>query len=756
MLRAQTRCRGRSWRQRALVAGLASAVGVLGSAAGAAAAAPWGFEQVTPGDKGSGAVSTSDGFIAAPDGMRLFHSSMLPYESLPVTSSPVQVGYAAARGDSGWVNVPLDPPGGLPQMPVSNALVVRATMGLSRNLEYAVVASRIPLTEGADPNGAGMYLKNVRTGELRLIYTTDSDSAGYDLFGTANGMNVMYVANDGRSVLFGVLASRLLPGVPELFPQGGLYSWTAEHGLRYEVDAGGVLLPNGNLPGGDPVGPRDAMPLDDRGLEHVYYQAGEDLATAPVWVNEGPDGARSPRLVTYSRLEPPPPPPATPAPTPGQPLAVGAGGRFALIQTGDNVPIAGGEPADPPAGSRLLYRFDAEATDPADELVYVGMGPSQSRVVQMSQDGRTIVFYSTFEQAGSPAGSQQKLFVWRQGHGLTYVYAAAAGSTGTNLTQQLRRLSDNGRFLSFTDNSASLSTSFGMANNVSAACPTITLLPGPCDQTYRYDIEAGELACASCRTDGVAPLGPSGTDQRTGAGQARMNRYQPRTVADDGTVFLTSLDALVPEDRNGQFDVYAWNPSGGLRLLSTASPGQRARFIDASSDGTKVFLASRERLAPSDKDDEDDVYATFAGAGFAGAVEPPVLAPCSGGDCRDSAPTSLSQAVPGTERESTSDDARATEPKATVKVLWARERAGVLQVRIRASRDGRVRVSGSTVRPVSRDLRQRGVYTVNVSLNRKSRQRLRSRGRVVVQLRATLSPAFGNSARTNYRRTVRK
>lgn len=755
MLRRHQRCSARSRRRTAVIVGLVS-VGMLGAAGGAGAAEPWGFEQVTPVDKGSGAVSTSDGFIASPDGTRLFHSSMLPYESLPVTSSPVQVGYAAARGEGGWVNVPLDPPGALPQLPVSNALVVRATLGLSRNLKYAVIASRIPLTAGADPNGAGMYLKNVSTGELRLIYTTDSDSAGYDLFGTANGMNVMYVAGDGRSVLFGVLASRLLPGVPVLFPQGGLYSWTAEHGLRYEIDAGGELLPNGTLPGGDPIGPRDAMPLDDRGLDHVYYQAGQDLGTAPVWVNEGADGARSPRLVTYSRLVPPPAPPATPAPTPGQPLAVGAGGRYALIQTGDNVPIAGGEPADPPAGSRLLYRFDAEATDPADQLEYVGMGPSQSRVVQMSQDGRTIVFYSPFEQAGSPSESQQKLFVWREGHGLKYIYSAAAGSTGTNLTQQLRRLSDNARFLSFTDNSAPLAASFGMTNNVSAACPTITLAPGPCDQTYHYDIEAEELACASCRTDGVAPLGPSGTDQRSGAGQIRMNRYQPRTVADDGTVFFSSQDALVSEDRNGLFDVYAWRSGSGLRLLSTASTGQRARFIDASSDGTRVFLASRERLAPTDKDDEDDVYATFAGAGFAGAEQPPTLAPCSGGDCREASSPILPDGAPGTADGGGSSGVKSRTRRASVKVLWARERRGLLQVRVRASGEGRVRVSGSTVRPTSRELTRSGVYTVDVPLTRASRKRLRSRGRIAVRLRATLAPPFGNSTKTNYRRTVRK
>jgi hypothetical protein len=725
-------------RRVALAATVAAACGLAGVST-ASAEAPWGFEQVTPVQKGSGAVSTSDGFIASPDGERLFHSSMLPYESLPVESSPALVAYLASRGDSGWENLTVDPPVALPQTPVPSAILVRGTVGVSPNLEYAVVASRVPLLPGVDPEGAGMYLKNLRTGGLRLIYATDSDSANYDLFGTANGLATTYVADDGQSVIFGVSRSKLVPDMPDPFPMGTFYTWTAEHGVRLEsvVDGAPVLSPW--YAGADAIGPRNSMPLDNDGLDHVYYSAGN---SDPVGVSEGPPGARTSRLVTYSRLEPPPTPPATPTPTPGKPLAVGASGRYALIQTADNVPLVGGEPADPLPDSRFLYRFDAEAADPADELQYVGVVPQAARVVQMSQDGKTVVFYSTIEQAGSPAESLQKLFVWREGHGLTYLYSAAAGSTATNLTQQLRRLSDNGRYLSFTDNSASLSTTFGVTNNVTAECPTALLAPGPCDHTYRYDVETGVLDCASCRTDGVAPLGPSGTDMRTGAGQIRMNRYQPRTIADDGTVFLTSLDALVPEDRNGLFDVYAWHPDSGLRLISTAALGQRARFIDASADGSRVFIATRERLAASDKDSEDDVYATFAGAGFA-EVQPPLVAPCSGGDCRDGSARSGSPAVGSADFSGGGNVAAPGASLSVSRPLTVTGAAVVLRVRVPGA--GRIAVSGALVRGARRSVGKARTVRVRVVLSQKARRALRKRGRLGARVRVAFTPQAGGT-----------
>lgn len=718
--------------------------------AATAAAEPWGFEQVTPVDKGSGVVSsTVAGFIASPDGKSLLHSGYLPYESLPVNSAPAQSRYLAERGEKGWVNQALDPPYLLPQTPMAAAQFIQAVLGVSQNLDYALIASRVPLTPEADPAGGSVYLKNTRTGALRLIFTTTDQNVVAVLLGNGGANGYTYVANDGESVLFTVNGDPLVPGAPGVGGGGGHYSWSEDAGLRYEVVVGGVMVNNLEIPGGSNIGPRDSMPFDGRGLDHVYFQA-DSGSQGPLYVREGPASSRSTRLITYSRLV------AQPAPaTGGVPLAVGAGGRYALFRTTNNVAIAGGELAVPSTG-RHLYRFDAEATDPADELAYVGAVPNAARIIQMSQDGKTIAFYSTIAQAGSPAGAQHKLFVWREGHGLKYVYTADAGSTGTSLQNQLRRMSDNARFLTFTDNSASLAAQFGGFNNTSPGCPNAFGMPGVCDMVYRYDIENEVLDCVSCRDDGAAPLGASGEPGRTAAGLLELNRYQPRMAADDGTVFFTSRDALVADDRNGLDDAYAWTKDSGSRLLSRATPGKRSRFVDASADGSVVFLASRDRLANTDQDDEDDIYATFAGAGIGDDTRPPVVAPCSGADCRGVFPGSPTPPTPGTERPAGANNVERAAARPSLRVLWTRVRKGKLEVRVRASAGGDLRVSGTTLRAVKRSVADRGVYTLSARLTKKSSQRLRQRGRLAVTVRATLSPPFGPSTKTSYRRTVRK
>jgi hypothetical protein len=722
----------------------------------AQAAEPWGFEQVTPVVKGSGAVSTAEFFQASPDGQRLLHSSVLPYESLPVASAPVLSKYVATRGPDGWGNMALDPPYLMPQDPVVAQSYFHATVATSRNLDWAVVVTRVPLTPDANPEGGGAYLKNTRTGEVQLIYTTDSEGwrvweSGQN-FVAGTGWN--YVADDGKSVIFQAHPA-LGPLTPDAPSSGvGLYSWSESSGLRYEGYVDGEAV-SGLGPGWEQSGPRNSMPLDDHGLDHVYFQPGG--SGTPAYVMEGPAGARTSRLVSYSRLVAQPDPPV---PTLATVLAVGEGGRFALVQTGDNTPIAGGEPADPLPDTRFLYVFDAEAEDPADELKYVGAvgsiggsGPGATRIVQMSQDGKTVAFYSPIAQAGSPDTTVQKLFVWREGHGLTYLYTPDAGSTGLNTTAQARQLSDNDRYLVFVDNSASLAAQFGMANNVAAACPTVAKLPGPCDQTYRYDLETGDFDCVSCRTDGIAPLGHSAwSDRASGPGQIWLNRYQVRMAADDGTVFFTSRDALLAEDRNARDDVYAWHHDSGLRLISPATPGQRARFIDASSDGKVVFIATRERLAASDKDAEEDVYATFAGAGFEDADEAGTVAPCVGGDCRDrfSAPGGPLIASEGYSGSGNVETAR----RASLAVAGSRAVAGrVAVLRVRVPAAGRVTVTGGQVRNSRRAVGKAQTISVRVALTPKARRGLAMRNRLAVRVRVAFAPRSGPAVSKTVRLT---
>ena len=70
--------------------------------------------------------------------------------------------------------------------------------------------------------------------------------------------------------------------------------------------------------------------------------------------------------------------------------------------------------------------------------------------------------------------------------------------------------------------------------------------------------------------------------------------------------------SLLPTDTDGEEDVYERSSDGALRNISDASdgldPSIAARLSEASSDGTRVMVATLEALLPSDTDTAQDVY----------------------------------------------------------------------------------------------------------------------------------------------------
>ena len=141
------------------------------------------------------------------------------------------------------------------------------------------------------------------------------------------------------------------------------------------------------------------------------------------------------------------------------------------------------------------------------------------------------------------------------------------------------------------------------------------------------------MECVSCVEGRPVLKYRSGDPDQGSTGATYLNRYQARTIADDGTAFFTSTGDLVPEDVNGRRDVYARDLDGGLRLISSGRPGASARFLDATSDAASAFIATDERFVASDTDRQVDIYRVAEGIGF---PEEPVVAapPCGGSDCR--------------------------------------------------------------------------------------------------------------------------
>ena len=143
--------------------------------------------------------------------------------------------------------------------------------------------------------------------------------------------------------------------------------------------------------------------------------------------------------------------------------------------------------------------------------------------------------------------------------------------------------------------------------------------------------------------------------------------------ADGNRFFFQSPDKLVPADVNGEqvcpkgpdpvtgagfeggpacTDVYEWeapgtpggscttssgaySPANGgcIYLLSTGTGIYPSYLADVSESGDTVFIFSRQKLVPSDEDNQEDIYAVKVGGGLLSQNTPrPAL--CEGDACR--------------------------------------------------------------------------------------------------------------------------
>jgi WD40-like Beta Propeller Repeat len=202
----------------------------------------------------------------------------------------------------------------------------------------------------------------------------------------------------------------------------------------------------------------------------------------------------------------------------------------------------------------------------------------------------------------------------------------------------------------------------------------------PDEEVFLYDAGHEKLVCASCDPSGARPdgieYGSLSTQSLVGSvgwesqqflaanipgwtayslGQAL---YQSRYLSDSGRLFFNSNEALTPQDVNGTWDVYEYEPSGagncsaGAVSFSERSDGcvapissgrspEESGFIDASETGSDVFFLTAAKLAGEDYDTALDVYDAHECSGASpclpgAAVLPP---PCDTGDACKAAPS---------------------------------------------------------------------------------------------------------------------
>jgi hypothetical protein len=271
----------------------------------------------------------------------------------------------------------------------------------------------------------------------------------------------------------------------------------------------------------------------------------------------------------------------------------------------------------------------------------------QALVTGMSDAGTTVYFVANgvLDNSANGVGAnavhgQPNLYVWQEGSGTRFI-ATLSGKDGRDWNfegeQDLSAAtSPDGRYLSFMS-SGSLT---GYDNTAKSGEPVV--------EVFRYDALADQLGCISCNPSGAVPdvspgpVGESLTDPyNSWSGQTLaailpppavsevggVVLYHPRAVLDNGRVFFNALDALVPADSNGQWDVYQYEPSGGgdctsssggaavarsaggcVSLISSGTAEEEAGFFDASSSGDDVFFLTSAQLNEPDQDREYDIY----------------------------------------------------------------------------------------------------------------------------------------------------
>jgi hypothetical protein len=301
-------------------------------------------------------------------------------------------------------------------------------------------------------------------------------------------------------------------------------------------------------------------------------------------------------------------------------------------------------------GERNIYRFEEASTGSFQIAFVVTLSPDASDASNWG--------ISTYESNGA---------------------GGAGVESGTTLLSRSSRVSRDGDELLFT--SRAPLTGYNNRGCGATASPT-----SPCPEIYMYSVSDGEVICISCDPTEAAAQGPAAlTANYLGVSTVQQpvglapEAHLTRNLSSDGDrVFFQTPDSLVSRDEDGSscrylkhsavgeralstcLDVYEWEapdtPGGSctkvevnggcLYLLSAGDSADPSDFVDASADGSNVFIATNSPLVPSDRDELTDLYDVHVGGGLAAQFAQPATQ-CEGEACRSSATQPGSLAPPG-------------------------------------------------------------------------------------------------------------
>ena len=377
-------------------------------------------------------------------------------------------------------------------------------------------------------------------------------------------------------------------------------------------------------------------------------------------------------------------------------------------------------------GSKVIFSFDSGAHK--DELYEFDVDAEEATLIAKgvegpmgaSEDASRLYFASTEDLDGGGPGTsgahnlylyesrpdgEEDAFIFVMALAATDVFGTAAAPAPIDEapSQRAARLTPDGLHATF---SAVVSPPSGYDNRSAESGI-------PAQEVYRYDAEAGDLRCISCNPSGARPV-TEGIE--AGAQAARIQGWEylnhaPRVISDDASrVFFESLEALVPRDTNGTWDVYEWEEPGKgtceeadptfgeeaggcVELISSGESPAKSTFLDADPSGDNVFFSTQSSLVGQDYG-LNDVYVARVGGGFPEPQPKPI---CEGDACQgpSAAPAPL------TPSSSTYRGPEAVKPKRCPKGRRAVKRGGKVRC-VRKKRKGLDRQQGKPKRRASR------------------------------------------------------
>ncbi len=569
------------------------------------------YEQVSPVDKNTTDAVGRPGFVqSSPSGESLSYYSVVPFPAIPGASELPT--YLSMRGSLGWSTQGL--------LPLTEPPAEAQVLGLTDNGDEAVVVVSEEegqlLAPGARANENNLYLRNNLTGEYRLIA---AGPGGVALAAaTPDGSHIMIEAK--REVLAGVAD-------PEHAPY--LYEWDRETGqLVFVGEAEGRIPEAGTVAGpteseaDEGEYPYDQNAISEDGSRIFFSERGE---SQKVYMREA--GGDLPGTIEVSAGE-------------AQWRAATPSGSFAFY-------TEGGE----------LYRFnvarDTSSPGGAREQL-AGAGAGVLGVVGVSNDGSYVYFVAEGVLAANENGNHEKAEELLDGVNLYEWHAGAA--IPVTFMARLNKASDTSDWEGFTNDEpgspdggykTSRVSPDGTKVLISSVAKLTSYDNAGKNEAYLYDasepFSVTNLRCVTCNPgNAMAGKGAYLSENESTAPNSPLSAFMTRNLSAQGTrVFFQTDEALVPEDTNGQMDVYEWEQegtgsceagegqeSGGcLYLLSTGKSPEPSYFGDASEAGEDVFLFTRQSLVSQDQDDNVDVYDVRIDGGLAGQ-NPPSPSPC--------------------------------------------------------------------------------------------------------------------------------